>query len=49
MKKLLALLKKTNWFKLSETTILLIGYLILLWMLSFGFRMLWTIWEGIIG
>jgi hypothetical protein len=47
--RLTTLLKKANWFKLSETAILLIGYLILLWMLYFGFYGLGVIWKALIG
>jgi hypothetical protein len=49
MKKLLTLLKKTSWLKLSEITILFIGYLILLFMLFCGFYGLGVIWEALIG
>jgi hypothetical protein len=49
MKKLLTLLKKADWYKLSETSIIFIGYLILLSMISFGFYMLGVIWEALLG
>lgn len=37
-----------KWYKLSETTILLIAYLGILWCLAFGFDMLYTIWKALI-
>ena len=49
MKKLLTLLKKINWFKLSEEWILLIAYFGLLFCLVFGFDILYTIWKALIG
>ena len=49
MKKLLTLLKKANWYKLSEEAILLLAYFGLLFLLTFGFDMLYTIWKALIG
>lgn len=49
MKKLLTLLKKANWHKLSEEAILLLAYFGLLFLLTFGFDMLYTIWKALIG
>ena len=49
MKKLLTLLKKISWFKLSEEWILLIAYFGLLFCLAFGFDILYTIWKALIG
>ena len=48
MKKLLTLLKKISWYKISETAILFIGYLILLFMLLCGFYGLGVIWSGLL-
>ena len=44
MRKLLTMLSK-----IGEVWILFFGYVFLLFMLAFGFRMLWSIWEALIG
>jgi hypothetical protein len=49
MKKLLTQLKNISWVKLSEEAVLLIAYFALLFLLTFGFDVIWTIWSGLIG
>ena len=48
MKRVLTTLLKSL-AKIGEIWILFFGYVFLLFMLAFGFRMLWSIWEALIG